>query len=211
MTHLPYKLKNIKSVILHEFGHLFGYCIANKNNETFFCKPLKIDFGYKNFITPSKKIYHIENFTEDRLTVIENSKNIKKTTAWFLEVISGCDFETEFEKTNFLICFCPTQNCSGSRDFANLSVIKNLSSFNWTFDDIYILQSQYRKLLTEYNVYTDVGKVVEQFLDKYGEKDFHIIENDELDFYTEKINEIITQDLYNSYLTIIRTTEKTFS
>ena len=77
---------------------------------TFFCKPSKIDLGYHNFITPSQKIYHIENLLSEMKDVFEETKNVKRTIAWFLEVISGCDFETEFEKTNFSDCFCFNSN-----------------------------------------------------------------------------------------------------
>lgn len=211
MNNKSYKLKNIKPVLLHEFGHLFGYCLANKNDETFFCRPIEIGLGYKNFITPSKKIYHIENLMQDREQVFENTKNIKKTIAWFIEVISGCDFETEYEKTNFDFCFCSNSRCSGSLDFGNLSVIRNISFFKWSFAHIFALQDSYRKLLLEYNIYIHLNEFTEEFLKEYGEKDFHIIEKDELQRYIEKFNNLISEELNKSYLKLIEEFEKILS
>ena len=205
------KLKNIKSILIHEFGHLFAYCLANKNKETYFCEPLKIDFGYRNFITPSEKIFHMENLLKDRNQIKENTKNIKRTLAWFIEVICGCDFETEYENTSFTNCFCPNSNCSGSLDFANLSVIRNLSSFNWSFNNIYNLQFDIRKILLENDIYKKVETIVDDFLEEYGENDFYILENEELNSYTEKFNLLITEKLQIDYKNLIETYYTKFS
>ena len=203
-----HKLKNIKPILIHEFGHLFGYCLANKSEITFFCKPSKIDLGYHNFITPSQKIYHIENLLSEMKDVFEETKNVKRTIAWFLEVISGCDFETEFEKTNFSDCFCFISNCTGSLDFGNLSVIRPLSYFNWTFEDIFDLQIEYRNLLNQFGIYEKIKIIVEDFLKVNGQKDFYIIENVELDKYENELSKYISEEMYSSYLKLILTLEK---
>lgn len=205
------KLLNIKPVIIHEFGHLIGYCLANRNVNTYFCQPIKIDLGYKNFITPSEKIFHIEKLSEDRSIIIENTKNIKRTIAWFSEVICGCDFETQFENKSFISCFSPKFNCSGNIDFANLSVIRNLSSFRWEFEDIYNLQIDIRNLLSKYKIYKEVEKEVEIFLANYGENDYHTLMGDELELYINKFNQLITDELHDSYLKIIGFYYKKFS
>lgn len=210
MINTTHKLKNIKAVLLHEFGHLFGYCLANKNELTYFCKPLRIDFGYRNLITPSEKIYHLDNFMQDRPRVIENTKNIKRTIAWFIEVISGCDFETNFEGKQFKNCFCPSLFCSGSMDLANLSVVRNISFFDWSFDDIYDMQIEYRSLLSKYDIYNKIEIIVDDFIKKYGERDMHILEGAELNDYVQEFSDLISEEMYNDYVKTITTFEKKF-
>lgn len=207
---MTYQLKNIKNILIHEFGHLFGYCLANKSDKTFFCEPKQIDFGYKNFITPSEKIFHITDIMQDRKNVHENTKDISKTIAWFIEVISGCDFETKFKVSSFQNCFCYRDTCSGSKDFANLSVIRNISSFAWSFDDIYNLQMDYRLILETYNIYQSIENVVEKFLAQHGEKDFYILEDVELNYYKDIMNKLIGEELHLEYLNLISKYEKNF-
>ena len=83
-----------------------------------------------------------------------------------------------------------------------------MSYFNWTFEDIFDLQIEYRNLLNQYGIYEKIKIIVEDFLKVNGQKDFYIIENIELDKYENELSKYISEEMYSSYLKLILTLEK---
>jgi len=83
-----------------------------------------------------------------------------------------------------------------------------LSYFNWTFEDIFDLQIEYRNLLNQFGIYEKIKIIVEDFLKVNGQKDFYIIENIELDKYENELSKYISEEMYSSYLKLILTLEK---
>ena len=83
-----------------------------------------------------------------------------------------------------------------------------MSYFNWTFEDIFDLQIEYRNLLNQFGIYEKIKIIVEDFLKVNGQKDFYIIENVELDKYENELSKYISEEMYSSYLKLILTLEK---
>lgn len=83
-----------------------------------------------------------------------------------------------------------------------------MSYFNWTFEDIFDLQIEYRNLLNQFGIYEKIKIIVEDFLKVNGQKDFYIIENIELDKYENELSKYISEEMYSSYLKLILTLEK---
>ncbi len=79
----------------------------------------------------------------------------------FIEVIAGCTFQCCFQNVDFKYCFGHEQEKIGSVDFANLSVVRPISLFNWTFDQIFEMQKDLKKFIVKHDLIQKIKPIVE--------------------------------------------------
>ena len=203
---IDYLIEEEEGTIYHELGHVFGYCLSNKSTATTLGEISKIEIGIsQNFVYPKTRLYHVENAMVEREIITQNTANIDRTLAWFIEVISGCTFQVVFENQFFKNCYGPEKWKIGNIDFCNMSVIRNISSFTWTFDDIFNLQSDYEKFLKDNQIIDKIKFLVDEIiinLKNTSNYQLEIIDND-LEKIIHKTNSIITQKILDEYLQLI--------
>ncbi|SOC81571.1 hypothetical protein SAMN06296241_3150 [Salinimicrobium sediminis] len=202
------KLEFINSTVYHELGHVLGYCLAEKSEKTSLGPIQYIELGFpNNFVTPKTSYYHEEgNILEELDRFKEATSNIPRTIAWFIEVILGCTLEALYESKEFKTCFSFGSNYNGHIDFSNLGLVRNVSSFNWNFDDIYELQEEVKILLIKTEILKKVETIVEGLLKRIGNSpglQLRISDKEAIRL-SEKVNSIISVDLQEGYDKIIK-------
>ncbi|RDI14505.1 hypothetical protein [Flavobacterium sp. AG291] len=207
MTNVIQRIEKGKDTVYHELGHLLGYCLSNKFNITDLGEVELIQIGLNiNSVNPKKHFYNIKNFFDQRNEIFENTSNIDRTLAWFIEVVSGCTFQIIYENTNFKNCFGAEDYKIESIDFNNLNVIRNISFFKWTFDDIYSLQSDYQNLIERFNIVPLLQPLVEKLIEniKNSADNQLLIKGDELKYIIIEINSFLTEEFINEYFELIK-------
>lgn len=200
------KIEEGKGVVYHELGHLLAYCLSNKSENSSLGEVELIQIGFNiNSVNPKKYFYHFENVFNQRNEILENTSKIERTIAWFIEVISGCTFQILYENLEFKNCFGAEDYKIGSVDFNNLSVIRNLSFFKWTFNDIYSLQIDYQDLIKKFNIIFLLRPLVDSLTKRIEDsQDNQLkIECNELYLIIEEINQLLTAKLIEEYLELI--------
>ncbi|QXP58184.1 hypothetical protein [Olleya sp. HaHaR_3_96] len=209
------KLEYIKSTVYHELGHLTGYCLASKFEDTDLGNVKTFEIGFpKNIVVPAKSFYHVEHdLLKEQERIKKETENIPRTIAWFIEVISGCTFQSIVEKKHFKSCFGPTNNFNGYLDFSNLAIVRNVSSFYWNFDELQELQSELLKTLIDSEFVQKLEPIVQKLLD--GIKSAPLLQlklkPSEIENLTNQINEIIPIKLLTDYKEIVNKYTFTFS
>lgn len=193
-------------VVYHEMGHFIGYYLSNQSSETSLGQVDKIELGLLNNCTFAKiKHFHVENILVESKRILEDTSNIERTVAWFVEVISGCTFQILFEKKEFNNCFGVDPNKIGSVDFNNLSVIRNVSFFNWSFNDIHEIQKDYQKIIEKDMLILKVKPIVDKYLKEIDKNQDHQIQikDSQLRELYSNIDGLINKKIIDSYLKII--------
>ncbi|WP_282018158.1 hypothetical protein [Salegentibacter mishustinae] len=197
------KIDSGQGVIYHELGHLFAYYLANQNSNTKLGKVQKLEIGFlMNRVVPEDRLYHFEQSEEDRQKVKQNTRNIDRTIAWFIENIAGCTFQTIFEKVKFENCF---KGKLGEIDFGNLSAIRKFSAFNWDFHQLYDLQNDLEKLLIQHQIIEKFKPLVNHIKKKLFQSTEQQLtfENEKLEDLTSAFQDIINTNFQSEYLDII--------
>lgn len=200
------QIENGQGVIYHELGHLFAYLLANKNIRTNLGKVKRFETGFiYNRVTPMEKYYHSDNISKDKNEIAEATLKTERTLAWFVEVIAGCTFQCSFEQIEFNHCFGPQKEKIGSLDFGNLNVIRNLSSFEWKFCHINLIQKDFEDIIEKYQIINKLEPIVSQIKKclLHSSENQIYYENEELNNLTQKLDELITTEIINDYLKLI--------
>jgi hypothetical protein len=201
------ELEFIKSTVYHELGHVLGYCLAGKSEKTDLGEIKYIELGFpNNFVTPKISYYHEEkNILEEIDRFKKTTSNTQRTTAWFIEVILGCTTQVIFENLNFKSCFGHSRDFNGRIDFSNLSLVRNVSSFTWNFDDIYELQKELQIILTDDDLVIKLEEIVCNLLEKIRvvPKLQLKLSSEEVKTLSNEINLKISTNLYKQYLSLI--------
>lgn len=205
MTELD-KIEKGQGIIYHELGHLIGYILSNKNKKTALGEVESFEVGFKlNRVSPKHRIYHVENILLEQEEIKINTSNIERTIAWFIEVIAGCTFQIIFEKKDFKLCFGPNEKMIGYIDLTNLSVIRKISSFSWTFDDIYELQENFQTIIERHEVVENLSELVQNIKYQLLNKKENQIEfrNNDLIMLEKEVEKVLVEKLEMEYLNII--------
>lgn len=201
------KLEYIKSTVFHELGHLTGYCLASKFEETDLGNVKSFEIGFpKNFVVPEKSFYHIEiDLLKEQSRIEKATENIPRTVAWFIEVISGCTFQSIVEKKHFKSCFGFGENFDGNIDFSNLATVRNVSSFNWNFDELYELQTEFLKVLIDNNFIENLEPIVQELLNRISTAPLLQLQLNptEIENLVNKIDKSISKKLLTDYKEIV--------
>lgn len=216
--------------IFHELGHLIVYCLSNKYELTSLGKIKKIEFnpiGQISFIQPKSNLYYknsdYNNSNSEEIK--KNAKNTKRTLCWIINQISGCIFESFYLKESFEKCFSSKINCSGSKDYSNLTnlkyevfVPKDKSTDdieNQIFDEkIKTVRIIYTFLLKKHNIFE---KTI-LFLNSFKEKNFHLLSSgffvftdDKIDNFLKEIeNNIITENFVHDFFDLLEIEKDNF-
>lgn len=182
------QIEKEQGLIYHELGHVFGYCLSNQFSSFSLGRIKLLEIGTSNCVTPKNTIYHFENPLKQKDDVFTNTSNIERTFAWFIEVISGCTFQSIFENRKFKDCFVPKNSSDRFQDFCNMSVIRNFSAFSWTFDNIYKLQSDYQKILKQNNIIPLISPIVDEL--KITLKNHP---RNQLEFYGDELEKLVNE------------------
>jgi hypothetical protein len=207
------KIENGQGTIYHELGHLIAYCLSNRNAKTALGEILSFEVGFKlNRVAPKQRIYHVENILLQREEIKSNTSNIERTVAWFIEVIAGCTFQVVFEKKDFNLCFGNNPKMTGYIDLSNLSVIRNISYFRWTFDDIYSLQKDLQTIIEKYNVVENLNVMVENLKLQLLKSENNQLEfrNNDLKNIEIEVEKLIGAELEIEYFSLIEKFKKIF-
>lgn len=190
-------------IIYHELGHLFGYRLARKNPQTDLEEVVKFEVGQtRNCVSTSKPYYQL-NLLDSKDEILANTSKIERTLAWFIAVIAGCTMQCCFEKKRFNFCFQNGQ--TGQHDFRSLSVIRPLSSFTWTFDDIFQLQNEFENIIQKHHIISVLEPIVidvEANIINTSEKQI-CLENQALKGLVEKIDRLIKPVIIDDYLNLV--------
>lgn len=206
-------VKANQGIIYHELGHLYGYRLAHKHSKTNLGNVKRVEIGFLvNCVLPEKTYYHVENIFENRKEILKNTSKVERTIAWFIEVIAGCTFQCCFENNQFRYCFGSQNGKIGQIDYGNLSVIRNLSSFHWTFDEIYQIQKDFEDIIIEHQIINDLNIIVSEFENHLinDTRNQIILKNQELNELVEKIDKLITPNIINEYQKLIKKYTKIF-
>ncbi|WP_294311519.1 hypothetical protein [uncultured Chryseobacterium sp.] len=200
------KLEKGIGVIYHEVGHIFGYCLANQDENLYLGDIDLFCIGFeKNYVGCNSSLYHFEG-NEGKTKIKDNTKNFERTVAWIIEVVSGCTFQTLFEMCNFSKCFGPEDGKSGQIDASNIIAVKAYSTFKFTYNTILKIQSEYEKLLIKYKIIDQVYPIINDIKDKISRSPMFQINfnKDEIETYVNKCNEIITSEFYLDYQKLLK-------
>ncbi|WP_100616419.1 EF-Tu C-terminal domain-related protein [Confluentibacter citreus] len=201
------KLEYIKSTVFHELGHLTGYCLASKYEETDLGNVKSFEIGFpKNIVVPTKSFYHIElDLLKEQDRIKKETENIPRTVAWFIEVISGCTFQSIVEKKHFKSCFGFGNNFDGHLDFSNLAIVRNVSSFNWNFDELHELQNEFLKTLIDHSFVQNLEPIVQELLNRIRLAPLLQLKLNpsEIENLTNQIHNSIPKKLLNDYKEIV--------
>lgn len=205
-----YEISNFKRVIYHELGHVLGYILSNKFEATSLGPIKSLEIGKdKNCVTASNLLYHSENVVKDKENIKINTSNIDRTIAWFIEVLLGCTFESEYFGYNFNTCF----NNSGIRDFENMSVIRGLTYFRWNFDDIDEMQFQLKSIIEQDKLIEKISPLIEKLYNEINsiETNQLLIVGENMEKLILEVNSYISESFYANYLEIISMFKLKFS
>ncbi|ROI06707.1 hypothetical protein EGI16_02035 [Chryseobacterium sp. G0240] len=201
------KLENGIGAIYHEIGHVFGYCLANKDENLKLGDINSVCIGFeKNYVGCYSSLYHFKGKEEGNTKIKNNTKNFERTIAWIIEVVSGCTFQALFEKVNFIKCFGPEYGKSGQLDAFNIIAIRPYSSFKFTYHTVLKIQNEYEKLLIGYNVIEKIKPIINEIKIIISKSpNFQIdFEKSEIEIYVSKCNELITTEFYSDYKKLIQ-------
>ncbi|HCN50772.1 MAG TPA: hypothetical protein DIT10_17075 [Chryseobacterium sp.] len=192
--------------IYHELGHVFGYCLANKNESTYLGEILEVSIGVKkSAVILTNSYYHYEELNKSIEEIRFNTSNKERTVAWFIEVISGCTFQAIYEEKDFNLCFGPYENQNGYADYSNVASIARYSSFHYTIDDICIMQKKYHQFILDNNVLDFLKPQINEISYMLRESNECQISftNQQIVELVEYFNKIIDAKMLNEYLKII--------
>lgn len=181
--------------ILHELGHVLGYILSNSLQGAKLGEIRSVEIGNeKNCVTPKIGVYHFAIGEENK--IIENTKNIPRTLAWFVEVLLGCTIHCVYENREINSCFAHGKN--GNQDFINMAAIRALSSFTWKFDEI-------DTILYELNSIIQNRKVIEALMPIAKKIHQRLVasESGQLSYTGEELKELVF-DVENSITTELK-------
>ncbi|MCT3945706.1 hypothetical protein HZQ28_12420 [Elizabethkingia anophelis] len=192
--------------IYHEIGHIFGYCLANQKSNTYLGEIVEFSIGReKSCVGVENSYYHLHNVITEKERILNNTKNKARTIAWFIEVISGCTFQTLFENKDFNLCFGYESSKGGNNDYSNILIITSLCSFKFNMHDIFDLQEKYSHIIRNYNLINQLQPIISEIKTELIASD-----NIQVNFGQQRINyfydyckNLITQELYNEYEKLI--------
>lgn len=199
------RIEDGQYTIYHELGHVFGYCLSYRVDSTNLGRIKQVAIGLQeNRIMPLDVLYHFDSSDGNHIQVQENTKNVSRTIAWFIEVILGCTFQTLFVGKEFKDCFSVSSN-HGNIDYNNIMRLRNYSSFQYTIEDIYDLQSDVEAVLIKYNIiasFVDIANDIKQtLLNDISNQIF--IRNAKLDNLLSSINKLISPEILTDYKNIL--------
>jgi len=207
--------KFIESTVYHELGHVTGYALANKKIITKLGKIKYLEIGLKrNLITPSVTYYHIEhNITESTPRLQEATTNIKRTIAWFIEVLFGCTLQTIFEKTEFKLCFGQHKNFNGSLDYNNISNLRLVSQFKWNIQEIYDLQKDLEEIIYNEKYIHSIKPIVKNILNQIEIAESHqvIFSPEQILLLETEIDNLISSNFVKNYELLIEKHTQVFT
>jgi len=161
-----------KGVFYHEVGHLLGYVLSNTDQSTDLGEVLSLEIGLeKACVTPKLKYYHFNKNEEERRRVRENTKNIPRTIAWYVEVILGCSFQCVYESQNFYDCFgleklSDGRYKNGYSDCSNISAVNNISAYRYDRQFFYSLKDSVDEFIKKNQLVDKLETVVNTIIEK---------------------------------------------
>ncbi len=203
-------IENGQGTIYHELGHLIAFRLSGKSKNTDLGDIERFETGaISNRVVPVNCIYHFENALKQKDIILKNTSNVDRTLAWFIEVIAGCTFQCCFEKNPFKECFGFEPRKIGCIDHGNLATIRNLSSFKWSFDNVYQLQNDFKQIVKKYQLVQKLEPIVEKMKnDLIRIKDNQLVfEKNELKELINKIDILIKPNLIEDYLELVNKTK----
>jgi hypothetical protein len=180
--------------------------LANKTETAKLGKVEKFEVGLKmNRVCPAERTYHFEQTKIGRKTLTLNTENVERTVAWFIEVIAGCTFQCCFENKEFKLCFGHENNKIGSIDFWNLSAVRNLSAFNWTFDQIYEMQKDFKEVVEKHNLVDKIKPIADDIKLKVKNSLTNqiTIEKTELEELNIEFEKVVSDEMFTDYLQLV--------
>ena len=143
----------------HELGHIVGYILSESDTESSLggIKRLTLSFNI-NSVSGNESLYNIptkeynpqESISTVRMLISGRTRNIKRTLSYFIEVMSGCIFESMIRGVHIESCFSAKGN--GKKDINNMASIRSISHFDWTFKEMNQLAAELRTLYEKYNI-----------------------------------------------------------
>lgn len=192
--------------IYHELGHVFGYCLANKNKRTYLGELLEVSIGLKkSAVILANSYYHYEKPQKNIEAIRFNTSNKERTVAWFIEVISGCTFQAIYEDKDFDLCFGGEEYKIGYVDYSNVANIARYSSFYYSIQEICTMQKKYHHFLLN-------NKILDFFESKVDEFVSMLLKSSEcqLSLNSQEIGELVTyideninEEIVNQYFEIV--------
>lgn len=187
-------IHSIKETIFHEFGHLLIYIVANKKAKNHIGNVKTVQIGlYKNKICPDVNLYYFE-LGKPNLQIFENSKNTDRTLYWILLQLSGCLFESIYNKVEFNHLFCCKWECHGKTDYDNLYYFNIKSFFKINDSDIERLKINYLAILYKHSVFEKTNTYLEHFLTIFGQNDQLALDHDDIEMLLEEMEQWIISD-----------------
>ncbi|MEA1847510.1 hypothetical protein U9K52_01175 [Chryseobacterium sp. MHB01] len=204
-------IRQLKETIYHEFGHVIVYIISNKFEDIFLSKIDRFLIGYKNAVCPKENLYYyILGETNQHIT--ESSKNIKRSISWIILQMSGCIFESHYEKRDFKNYFCNQRSCSGQKDFDNLYYFRHKSSFKIEDHDIVRIRENYIFLLNKHDIFNKTEKYLDHFLEIFDNNAYLNFDKDDIETLIDEMESfIINEELIHDYHSMISMEAKNYT
>lgn len=194
-----------RSTIFHELGHISGYVLANKKDETSL-GDFTLHFEVKDG-NPIAKVFaksHIYHFTisnnmEDLKKIYNNTLNIKRTVAYIIKVILGCTFQSIIDNCNFEDLW--QYGKSGHTDMMNLMARRHYA-FECNYTDIVDLQNEMRCIIVNGNILEKSTSLINDIESIINDKYPLVIEGELLFQIKSRVEEIVVEieGDYNSIL-----------
>lgn len=207
-------LNGLDGTIYHELGHLIGYLLSNNQPSSSLGDVLEFNIGLnQNCVTPANNYYHFKKkngIEKERERIKENTKNVPRTIAWYIEVILGCLTQSIVENGSFYDYYgldkIYGRNKVGYHDCSNRNFVKTAA--HYTPDKIFFekLRDDISNLLIEKEIIQKLREVVDEIkedirnTEQYQKK----YENQALSELQIKITNVLDKAVYVAYNQIIK-------
>lgn len=219
-----------KQTIFHELGHLIVYCLSKKIEGCSLGEIEKIEFNVKgnfSFIRPKVNLYYRNNdYNNNNSNVIKkNAENSMRTICWIINQISGCIFESYYLNEDFEKCFCSSINCSGSKDFDNLTNLMYevfIPKHTIPSDEEYLkfnekinkIKNAYINILNKHSIFFNSSIFLDLFIKNYSvflSNDLKFHTDESISKFLQKIEKgLITESFIRDFSNLIESEKDNF-